>query len=480
MDNLQQKYLEWELIDILGKDHVLTDKEELLFYGVDIMWIPRMYIDRGIEPPIPDFVVLPETPEQVSRILKLANQYRVPVIPWGGGSGSQGGVMPVYGGITLDLKRMNRIFDVDRDSQTVTVEGGVLHYDLERVLNAQGYTLPHMPASIHSATVGGSVACRGSGVLSTKYGKIEDMVLQLEIVLPTGEIIETLPVPSHASGPGMMDLFIGAEGIFGVITKVKLKIEKKPESRRFYAYLFDDLHVALEVGKDLMLDRINPALIRVYDEHETAQRIAKIVGDTGGKGCYLLVGLDGDEDQMNLDEAKLKALCDSHGGKVLSTEHAWNWWKRRYTFHYPKHNLDFPLMFGTMDTLCGYENIENLYYTKKKVLEEKYKEWDIQYLGHFSHWYPWGTMVYDRFIISNPPQDPDEAFKLHNEIWDTAVRTSIACGGIINEHHGVGLKLSRYMREQYGDAFKVFEGLKAALDPNNILNPGKMGFGPTK
>jgi alkyldihydroxyacetonephosphate synthase len=479
-DNLQKQYLEWELIDIVGKENILTDKEELLFYGVDVMWIPRMYIDRGIEPPIPDFVVLPENAQQISRIMKLANRYHVPVIPWGGGSGSQGGIMPVYGGITMDLKRMNHIIKIDEDSQTVTTEAGINHYELETALNTRGYTLPHIPASIHSATLGGSIACRGSGVLSTKYGKIEDMVLQLEVVLPTGEIIETLPVPNHAAGPGIMDLFIGAEGIFGVITKCRVRIEKMPKSRRFYAYLFDSVHTGFTAGKRLMLDRINPAVIRLYDEDETKKIIRKIISNEVDNGCYMVIGLDGDEDRIDLDEKKVKAICEGCGGQSLPTQHAWNWWNRRYTFHYPKHNVEFPTMFGTMDTLCTFENIENLYYTKKKILTEKYKAWNLEYIAHFSHWYPWGAMVYDRFVVPNPPQDPDEAFKLHNEIWDTAVRTSLACGGIINEHHGVGLKLARFVQEQYGDAFKIIQGLKDALDPYNILNPGKMGFGPTK
>lgn len=476
--NLQKKYLECELADIVGRENLLTDKDELLFYGVDVMWIPRMYIDRGLEPPIPDFVVLPKNAEQVSRVIKLANRYKIPVVPWGGGSGSQGGIMPVYGGITLDLKRLNKIIKIDKDAQTVVAEGGINQYELESALNAQGYSLPHIPASIHSATLGGSIACRGSGVISTKYGKIEDMVLQLEIVLPNGDIIQTLPVPNHAAGPGIMQLFVGGEGSFGVITKCRMKIEKMPESRRFYAYLFEDMHSGFRAGKQMMLDRINPAVIRLYDETETKKRIKKMLGSDIDNGCYIVVGLDGNADQMDLDEKKVKAICEGLGGAPLSTQHAWNWWNRRYTFHYPKHNLDFPSLFGTMDTLCTFENIEFLYQTKKNVLQEKYKEWDLEYIAHMSHWYAWGVMVYDRFIVPNPPRDPEAALTLHNEIWDTAVRTSIECGGIINEHHGVGLKLARFMREQYGPAFQVIEGLKNSIDPHNILNPGKMGFGP--
>ena len=136
-------------------------------------------------------------------------------------------------------------------------------------------------------------------------------------------------------------------------------------------------------------------------------------------------------------------------------------------------------MFGTMDTLCTFDKIENLYYTKKKRLEERYAKWELQYIAHLSHWFPWGAMIYDRFIIEKPPWDPQEALALHNEIWNVAVRTSIECGAVLNEHHGVGLKLARLVREQYGPAFQVLESLKRGLDPANVLNPGKMGFGPT-
>ena len=479
MHDLQKKYLECELIDIVGDGFVLNDPDELLFYGVDVMWIPRMYIDRGLIPPIPDFVVLPETVEQVSKIVKLANRYRIPIIPWGGGSGSQGGIMPVYGGITMDLKRLNRIIKIDEEAQTVLAEGGINQYELEMALNRMGYTLPHIPASIHSATLGGSIACRGSGVISTKYGKIEDMVVQLEVVLPNGDVIETLPVPNHAAGPGIMQVFVGAEGSFGIITKCRMKIEKAPASRRFYAYLFDDMHTGFLAGKQMMLDRINPPVIRLYDEPETKKQIKKLLGSDIDNGCYIVIGLDGNDDQMDLDEKKVKKICDSLGGRSLTTAHAWNWWNRRYTFHFPKHNLDLPFLFGTMDTLCTFENMEHLYNTKKHVLEEKYKEWDLEYIAHMSHWFPWGVMVYDRFVVPKPPRDADEVLRLHNAIWDTAVRTSLACGGIINEHHGVGLKLARFMREQYGSAYQVIEGIKNAIDPHNVLNPGKMGFGPT-
>ena len=477
---LQYQMIRTELEDIVGAEFILTEEADRIIYGVDYMWIPRMWIDRGLVPPIPDFVVLPGSTEEVSAIVKLANQYRIPVIPWGGGSGSQGGIMPVYGGITLDMKRMNKILEINPDNQTVTSQTGINGYDLERALFKSGYTLAHIPASLHSATLGGYIACRGSGVLSTKYGKIEDIILSCEVVLPNGNIIRTLPVPNHAAGPGILDLFVGAEGSYGIITEATLRIEKVPEERRFRAFLFKDLSKGIEAGKQIMLERLQPSIIRLYDEKETIKRIKRILGISIEEGSYMVLGFDGKKEIIRIQEELAVEICKKLGAEELSSELGWEWWRKRYRFYFPPDCLDFPWMFGTMDTLCTFDKIENLYFTKKKTLEEKYAKWNLEYIAHLSHWYDWGAMIYDRFIIENPPSDPYEALALHNDIWNTAVRTSIGCGGILNEHHGVGLKLARLMKEQYGPAFEVLEGLKKALDPHTILNPGKMGFGPTE
>lgn len=476
---LQKAYLENELVDVVGREYVLSEEEDRLIYGLDYFWVPRMYIDRGRLPPISDFVVLPKTADEISRIVKIANIYHVPVIPWGGGSGSQGGVTPIYGGITIDLKRMNTILDINRESQTVRAEAGINGYDLEHALNRQGFTLGHLPASIHSATLGGYLAARGSGVLSTKYGKMEDIVMAVEVVLPTGDVIKTLPVPTHASGPGILQLFVGAEGSYGIITEATSKIEKLPEERRFKAFLFNSLSEGLQASREIILSRIQPSVLRLYDEPETKKRIKKILG-LEFDGSYMVVGIEGDKEIAPILEKRMTKICMDLNARELDNKHAWEWWDHRYNFYFPPKALDLPWMFGTMDTLCTFDKIENLYNTKKKVLEETYAKWNLQYIAHMSHWFPWGAMVYDRFIIENPPWDVDEAFALHNEIWNLAARTSLACGAVLNEHHGIGLKLGRLVREQYGPAFQVLESLKNGLDPHYILNPGKMGFGPIR
>jgi alkyldihydroxyacetonephosphate synthase len=136
--------------------------------------------------------------------------------------------------------------------------------------------------------------------------------------------------------------------------------------------------------------------------------------------------------------------------------------------------FQMPQAFGTLDTVATFSKIENVYWAMKKVVNENFPE--AKFIGHFSHWYEWGCMLYARFIIDNPPEDPQEAIALYNKIWDMAIRAAIKEGGVINEHHGVGLKLGRIMKDLYGPAFKVLEDMKKVLDPNNIMNPGKMGF----
>jgi alkyldihydroxyacetonephosphate synthase len=478
MHPLQWRMLESELADIVGWDHVLRDEVDRAVYALDIFWLPRMVIDRGELPPLPDVVVLPGTVEELAAVVRLANVYRIPLIPWGGGSGSQGGIMPVYGGITVDLKRLNQVIEINTTSQTVTAQAGINGYTLECALNAQGFTLPHYPASVHSATLGGYLAARGSGVLSTKYGKAEDMVLSVQVVLPNGDVIRTLPLPNHAAGPGMLQVFVGAEGSFGIITEATMQIEAIPQERRFYSMLFDDLSSGLDAGRRMMLERLLPTVIRLYDEPSTIKRVNRTLG-LDVQGNYMVFGFDGNADMVDLVERRAFDICRERGGRDMGPELGWHWWNNRYNFYFPPDVLDFPWMFGTMDTLTTFDKIENLYWTKKRTLEEAYTAWNLQYIAHFSHWYPWGVMVYDRFIIEEPPRDSKEALALHNEIWNLSVRTSIACGGILNEHHGVGLKLARLVREQYGSAFQVLETLKNGLDPHNILNPGKMGFGPT-
>lgn len=473
---IQNEMIRSELEEVVGRDFISVDKTDRLVYSTDWSWMPQMWLDRGQELKPPDYIVHPGTIEEISYIMEIANKYRIPVVPFGGGSGTQGGALPVYGGIIVDLKRLDKIIEIDEKSLTVTAESGIILSQLEWALNEKGLTLPHYPASANCATLGGCLAPRGTGTISTKYGKAEDMVLNMEVVLPTGEIIQTPLVPQHASGPDFFRLFLGAEGTFGIITKATMQLDYIPETRLLRAVLFDDLGQALEAGRQIMTKRLSPFVIRLYDPDSTRFRVRKILGYEL-EGAYMVLGFDGDPDIAALQEKKAMEICAELTATDLGREPGERWWEHRYDFYYPPQNLKLPWMYGTTETITTYDKIENLYWSEKRAVEEGFADWDVQFIGHFSHWFHWGVMLYCRFIIEDPPQDPQVALRLHNRIWNTAMTAVLENGGMINEHHGVGLKLSRYMRRQYGDSWPFLLRLKNTIDPNGIMNPGKVGFG---
>jgi len=463
----------FELKDIVGEENVSVRDSDKLAYSVDYYWISELWHDRSRSIPTADFIVHPQNTEHVSKILVLANEYKLPVTVWGGGGGSQGGALAVFGGIIMDTKKMSRVLKIDKKSMTVEAETGILMQNLEWELEKQGLSTMHIPASMFCSTLGGFLAHRGTGVLSTKYGKMEDMVVSMEVVLPTGEVIESLPVNKTASGPDLNWIFIGSEGTLGVITKAKVTVKKIPPVRKFQAFLYKDLGSGLEAGKNLMHEGINPSVIRLYDAEETNSLLKRVMG-VDREGAYLVYGIDGYQDVVDL-EMKHAYRIASKGGEDLGTETGKDWWESRYKFFYPPYYFSLPQAFGTCDTVASYSNIEAVYWAMKNSVAKSFPQ--ARFIGHFSHWFDWGCMLYARFIIDNPPQDIHEAVNLYNDVWNTVIRAALKQGGVLNEHHGIGLKLGRLMKEQYGPSFKIIKDLKKMLDPNHIMNPGKMGLG---
>mgnify|MGYP000109065015 CR=1 FL=1 len=463
-----------ELEDAVGKENVKTNFVDKLVHSVDFYWSPRCWVDRGKIPNLPQYIVYPTSTEAVSKVVRIANQHKIPVIPWGGGSGSQGGALPVHSGIILDMKKMNKVVEVNESAYTATAEAGIIHQDFEWELNKKKLSTMHLPASIGCATLGGFLAHRGTGVLSTKYGKIEDLIVSMEVVLPNGDIMNTLSVPRNAAGPDLNQVFVGSEGTLGIITKATVKVFDFPESRQYRAYMFKNMHDALDAGRKIMTKRLQPCVIRMYDEAETVHQIERVMG-IKKEGAYLVFGFDGYKEIVDIQLRIADEICKETATEALGSEMGESWWKNKYKFFYPPYIMDLPEGFGTMDTVATYDNVEKIYWAMKKVAES-YE--GTKFIAHFSHWYEWGCMMYDRFIIHPDyvPEDPKEAISLYNEIWFKCIRAAIENGGVLNEHHGIGIKMGYMMKEQYGKAFQVIEGLKDSLDPNNIMNPGKMGL----
>lgn len=456
----------------VGDACIATAPDLLERYTADTYWRALEAAAAGIPLGRPEIVLRPTDEEQVAIAVALANRHEVSVTPWGGGSGTQGGSLPVRGGLVIDTTGLARIVEIDERSLTVTAEAGVNGARLEQALNARGLMLPHYAASAEWATVGGYVAARGSGVLSTRYGKIEDLVVSLRVVTPTGELIETPPVPRHSVGPELTQLFVGSEGTLGIITRVTLMLAPLPAQRRFEAVSFPTVAAGIEAVRRALAVGYRPSVVRMYDEQATQRTLAPVVGAELTGVCAVLC-FEGEPASVAAEAEGMLALARAHGGHVLEPALAERWWERRYDFYAAPHQPELPAIWGTIDVVATYSRIEAVYAAVKDALEGPYADAGLQLRVHFSHWYRWGAMLYARFVV---PDGAADATALHDRIWEDGVLAVLEAGGVINDHHGVGLKLAPYMPRQHGAAFETLRRLKSCLDPNDVMNPGKLGF----
>jgi alkyldihydroxyacetonephosphate synthase len=460
------------LTSAVGADAVTTAPEELDAYTADTYWPALAATAAGAPLARPEIVVRPRTEEDVAAVLAAADEQRTPVVAWGGGSGTQGGALAIQGGIVLDLRSLDRILTVDETSMTVTVQAGVNGRRLEDELNARGLMFPHYPASVEWATVGGYIAARGSGVLSTRYGKIEDLLLNLRVATPATGLIETVEVPRHAVGPELTQLFVGSEGTLGVITSATLQLVPMPPERRFAAIAFGSVGEGIHAIRRALQAGHRPSVVRMYDEDATRLAFAPVVGEEL-RGVYTVLAFEGEAEAVEVEESRMLAIAAEAGGKLLDPALAERWWDRRYDFYHPPHQPELPSIWGTLDVVATYARVEAVYDALHIAVREPYADIGLELRMHFSHWYPWGTMIYGRFVV---PDGGPGALALHDRIWEDGMTAALDAGGVMNDHHGVGIKLGPYMRRQHGGALDAMRLLKAALDPNGIMNPGKMGF----
>ncbi len=475
--NLLTQIQRQELENIVGQTNVVTDAAEMEAQSLDVWWVSRYLKFSDTSFPRPYAIVFPGSTAEVIRIVNFCNHHGVPLIPRGGGAGDAGGSLAPTGGIVVDLKRMDAVLEINEKSLTVRAQPGIIQKHLEEHLNRRGYTMNHFPASFTTSCLGGFISTNGTGVLSSKYGKLSDMVHQLEVVLPNGRLFKSLPVRLHSTGPDYSRLFIGAEGTLGIITEALCKIHFLPEKRTFRGFLLPDLKGGIEAGRQIMVQGLQPCLLRLYDQRDS-RVILKEQFNMDYTGCILLLGFDGLEKMVAAQHEIALDIITRAQGMDLGERPGLVWWEGRYKSYYPPNDyIAYPWMTAVTDTVAPYEDIEGIYWAMKRAVEEGFKEWDATFQAHFSHWYDWGTSFYPTFLLKRYPVDPGEALGLYNRILDASVRASIDNGGVVNEHHGIGLKNGRFMKEAYFDGYELARTIKAALDPNAIMNPGKLGLG---
>jgi len=458
---------------IVGNDNVTTQATDAILNAHDAWPLSEAKIRAGEALPLADLIVFPVSTEEVSQVLMIANKMKIPVTPVGGGAGTCGGTLPIYGGMQLDLKRMDKILSIDHESLLVTVQSGVVGIDLEEAVNRHGYTMGHTPTSLRASNVGGFIATRSGGSLSSLYGKIEDLTLGLEVVLADGNVIRTKAVPRHSVGPDLRQLFIGSEGTLGVITEATLRMFPIPEERRFRSMAFRDVHSGLVAIRQIFR-HTTPSLVRLYDPVDTAMFVANHF-DVDDGDCMLMLGFDGTPAENDLAEAKSVEICLSNGAKDYGEGPSKRWWEHRYDMYYPSSFTTSGYAIGdTIDIVATYDKLENVYHAMKAAMEAH----DAIVLSHFSHMYQNGGSIYMIFYTNQP--NAETAWATYRRIWDDGVAACLREGGTMSHQHGVGLSRTTYTEGEMGSAFDVLKRIKKVLDPNGIMNPGKLGLGVRK
>lgn len=459
----------YSLRDIFGPERVSqypSDKED---YSRD-MW-PRLAIQmrRGERLEAPDFIVWPVSADEISKLLVLANNKSFPVIPYGAGSGVCGGAIGIGGGVICDMKKMDKIVDLNPESMLARVQVGVVGENFERELNRRGFTLGHFPSSVYCATVGGFVATRSAGQASTKYGKIEDMVTSLQAIFPNGTIINTKTVPRKASGPDINSLILGSEGALAIVTEVTLKIKPMPEARRFLSYTFSSVKSGLDAIREFMQEGLRPSIVRLYDETDTALTM-RALGYEDVSGCLLIVIPEGREKFVEVESELVNKICTKSGGKDRGEKAAKHWFGHRYALSYRQSPImsSPKMILDTIEVATLWRDVESLYASMKGAIEPH-----ATVMAHFSHAYPEGISIYFTVMTS---ADGDEV-RAYDDIWKAAMTACLKSNGVISHHHGIGRLKSQWLKAELGEGYKLLVILKKGLDPKNILNPGVLGLG---
>jgi len=416
-------------------------------------------------------VVSPTDAEQVSAVLRLCNAARVPVTAAGGRSGVCGASVPVFGGVILDTTALTGVVSVDDESMVLDVAPGTFGDLLEHDLRDRGLTVGHWPQSVALSTVGGWVACRGAGQLSNRYGKIEDMVVGLDVVLADGTAISTGGAPRAAVGPELTQLFVGSEGTLGVITGIRLRLHPAPAAERHSAYAFADFAAANQACRRIVQRGLPPAVLRVYDPIEADRSY-----QTGDR-AVLLVMDEGDPVVVDASMAIVEQECTSaSGAEALDPALVGRWLSHRNEVSALEALIGKGYVVDTMEISAPWSRLDDIYVTTTEALRAV--PGVMAASAHQSHAYPDGACLYFTFAGKVDESGGGTAARdeLYASFWDVGQRAVLAAGGSLSHHHGVGLNRSRFTAEALGSAHGVLQSVKDALDPNGILNPGKLGL----
>ncbi len=449
-----------ELERIVGKANLLCTKEDLVCYGFDAT--PRLG-------QLPDAVVKPGCTREVSAIMELANRAGFKVVPRGAGTNLSGGSVPIQGGLVMQMGRMNRIQEIDTENLTAWVEPGVVTSDLHAAVEAIGLFYPPDPGSMTVSTLGGNVAENAGGLRGLKYGVTRDYVIGLEVVLPTGEIINTGgKTIKNVTGYDLTKLMVGSEGTLGVITRILVKLIPKPESKKTMLAFYRTLNDAAETVSDIIAHRIIPPTLEFLDK-VTIDCVEQYIhaGLPLEMEAMLLIEVDGPPSVVESDAAKVTQVCRDHNAAEIQVSET------------PEDSLRLSLGRRSALPACARLKptmvLEDATVPRSQVapmvrrIQQIAKQHDvlIATFGHAGDGNLHPTIICDE-------RDHEQMERVDKAV-DEIFKAALELGGTLSGEHGIGLSKAPFMKLEMKDAgMKATVAIKRALDPNNVLNPGKM------
>ncbi len=447
-----------KLIEIVSKKNVDTEKIDLLHYAYDAT--QNMYL--------PDFVVFPENTEQISHILKLCTEYKVPIVPRGAGTGFSGGSLPISGGICLSLEKMNKILEIDTENLVAHVEAGVINYDLREETEKFGLFYPPDPSSYKYCTIGGNVAENAGGPRAVKYSVTKNYILGMELVFPTGEIvISGSKNMKDVAGYNLKDLMIGSEGTLAIITKLFLKLVPLPPYRSVLQAIFSDMKEAAQTVSNIIADKVIPSALEFIDG-PCIRAIEDYlhIGLPKEAQAILIIECDGMKDSVEAELSLIEKICAKNNAQYIKRakdkEEEEILWKARRSIS-PSLNR---IRDGKLneDVVVPRASLSQMIAS----IQEISKKYNLP-IVNFGHA---GDGNIHTNIMFNKGSDEEKRAK---DAMINIFETVIEMGGSISGEHGIGITKQDFLEKQLGkETIDIFKRIKKALDPYNILNPHKM------
>ncbi|MEQ3553157.1 FAD-binding oxidoreductase [Pseudonocardia nematodicida] len=464
------------LAGLLRPDQIVTDEAQLREASVDRFKKYQAVHGVWTAPP-PAAIAYAESTQDVSAVLRFADEHRVNIVPRTGRTGTEGGLeTAVADTVVLDCSRMDQVLSIDEENMQATVQAGVPLQVLEDRLRARGLTTGHSPQSKPLAQYGGLVATRSIGQFSTLYGAIEDMVTGLEAVFPGGGVRRIKSVPRRSAGPDIRHVVIGNEGALCVITEVTVTVFRHhPENDEFHGALVDDMRTGVAILREVVTNGFHPSVARLYSPEDANQHFAHF---SDGK-CVVVFVAEGPKGIVAATSEEITRVLDSHPHEKVEPALIQDWfanlnWGQDKIDAEKAAMLEHSHLGYTTEVSADWSAVADLYDAVMHRIRTEYPHaGDLTMLGgHSSHSYRTGTnmyFVYDYRIDCPPEQEID---KYHLPINAIIVEEALRHGGSMVHHHGIGKYRTPWTEAEHGSAYPVLAALKEAFDPNGIMNKG--------